>query len=1613
MAETAKTPITQYFRTTPLILIVGNNHTQRVTARACLEICGYHISEAETIQAALDNAKQTPPDLILMDAEIAALDNFAVFQKLRALTKFETAPILVAVPIQDEKTAEKALQAGAADLIVTPFNLPVLENRILNLLKNRQIENRFLSYAHTTPDGIITTDEEGIILFVNEAVIAMFGTTAQELMGVNATTLIPDYFTDLHQETLSQYIATRKPNFSGETVELIGLRKNGEEFPIQLSLTIAEIENQLQFTAIVRDLTLQKKKEFTSQLLQHITKDILSANSSGEIAYAALEGLHKALNLAYASVIFFDKDNQNAWVKACISGEHICPCHREVFPIHHIQDIMEKIEKGQPRSFEDLSRQSNLDEYLHSLHQHGIQSTFHYPLISQGKVFGCTNLSHFKAHAFSQEDQIIAGEAITSMAVALENNRLMEEAEHRAEIMTKLAHIGEDFNRTFTLEKVIEVIGKGGMDLSGCDRAAIYLRVADQTATCPWSENISKDYIQSVLGQLKQVPGGKLMEQTSPILISNINALPENSVLRQLARKEGVQAIALWPLIYKEQVIAAFASYYNTPHNWSKAEQDGLAAFTRQAAIVYENVQLNQRERQYNLELASLYRASDALLSNTSPHLAHLAQTIVETILVEFEHSNCSLFLVDPNENALTRIAVAGPYSQEVSKSMLYLDGSGVVPAAIRSGEIINVPDVNQSAYYMPNWGDSRSELAIPLKDGDKVIGAIDIQHSEINSFSDGDVRVMSSFADQASMAILKSMLIQETQNQANALQTVNQQLHDLNVSLEDRVRQRTYELQVLHELSQEISYTLEYEDLFQQMLNHLYRIVDYDIAVSLLIEDGAPKLYQRLSRPVPPLVAREIQNKLISTFNRMQGVTFGKRDTVTIHNLKNLEDLPAAAEDTPPVNKFNSNFQVPLISRVGNELIGLIYIGSAKENAFTEDSVRLLYTLATQASVIIERLRTLIDVEQQRLESLVEHIPEGLVLLDKNKNIVLANPSGKKYFDQIANIQFGQRLSNLGGVNIETFLSRNKTGLPHEVSIEEHNTRQIFEVESQAIEAGPEAGSWALIIRDVTRERELLHSEQERREELSILYNFSRQLVTTDEKDEVFYSIVYNAVHSLEISFSRLLIQDRSGLHCQAAYQMDGSKLELAPCAASEAVHEIYTRVLEKNRGVTIDQNTPGLSAEDLHSLMLDKVPQLYLAPLIIGEEQIGILELGASPKEDNSLTQDDKKLIIEAFADQSASAIHRALLHEQTEQRLRRLTALRQIDLAISSNIELDMTLSILLEQIKSELNIDAAAILLYNQHTQYLEMVRSSGFRTAGYENITLRLNEGLAGKAAFRRKTVFIPDLTQVKLDPSFRKCIAGEDFTTYYGLSLIVKGGIKGVLEIFNRTPVQTNAEWVAFLETLAGQTAIAVDNAQMFEGLQRSAMEIMLAYDATIEGWARALELRDYETVGHSKRVTKMTETLARAMGIQDENLVNIRRGALLHDIGKMGVPDSILHKPGKLNEEEWEIIRKHPVYAYDMLSSIDFLKPAMDIPHYHHERWDGSGYPKGLKGTDIPLPARIFAIVDAWDALSSDRPYRKAWEAERVIAYLKTEAGALFDPEIVDTFLQVLKNQT
>jgi putative nucleotidyltransferase with HDIG domain len=523
---------------------------------------------------------------------------------------------------------------------------------------------------------------------------------------------------------------------------------------------------------------------------------------------------------------------------------------------------------------------------------------------------------------------------------------------------------------------------------------------------------------------------------------------------------------------------------------------------------------------------------------------------------------------------------------------------------------------------------------------------------------------------------------------------------------------------------------------------------------------------------------------------------------------------------------------------------------------------------------------------------------------------------------------------------------------------------------------------------------------------------------------DELLRMIVTEITQTFHIDKAALFLKDKYRRNYQLAYQT-GTRLSPRISLASDHPLIVWLSIHDhvvNQRDLDTNPNFRSIWGQEKETI--DAIEADIYVPLIAKGELLGFLSLG--PKRSEQLYGSEDKQILLTLSHQVAVAIQNAQLYTTAQQeliqrreaekrlqlQLKRLSALQNINIAITTNIDLQIPLYLLLEQVTDQLDVDAADVLLMDEENQQLFFVAGRGFQTDALKYTKLNIGEGLAGRAAEIMDVVYINDLSEEKTLLKQSPLLEGEGFVAYYGAPLISKGKVQGVLEVFHRSPLKPDEEWENFLHTLTSETAIAVDNALLFRDLEKSNLDLAVAYETTLEGWARTLELRDRETQGHSQRVLDLTLRLARKLGFTDEELVHVQRGALLHDIGKMGVPDHILLKEGTLTEAEWEIMRKHPIYAYEMLSTIPFLRKALDIPYCHHEKWDGSGYPRGLKGEEIPLSARIFAIVDVWDALLSDRPYRKAWTEEKTLEYIKAESGSHFDPMVVDAFMQIQQSE-
>lgn len=369
-----------------------------------------------------------------------------------------------------------------------------------------------------------------------------------------------------------------------------------------------------------------------------------------------------------------------------------------------------------------------------------------------------------------------------------------------------------------------------------------------------------------------------------------------------------------------------------------------------------------------------------------------------------------------------------------------------------------------------------------------------------------------------------------------------------------------------------------------------------------------------------------------------------------------------------------------------------------------------------------------------------------------------------------------------------------------------------------------------------------------------------------------------------------------------------------------------------------------------------------------------------------------------------QSLSEVEQSV-NDYLKDRQSQLGALMGVGRAINSSLGLNRVLEEVMDTL-IELMRAERGFLMLREPTGELVVRIARGIAHVNLEEETFKVSRTIVRRVAESGEAILT---TNAQEDPRFigQVSVAAFQLRSILCAPLKIKDDLIGVIYVDNRARAGIFQENdLGLITAFADQAAVAIDNARLFDDLQAKNRELEEAYQATLEGWVQALDMRDKETVGHTQRVTILTQRLARSMGVSDEELVHITRGALLHDIGKMAISDIILRKPAKLTDEERAVMQKHPEHAYEMLKRIEFLYPAIHIPYCHHEKWDGTGYPRRLKGEEIPFPARIFPVIDVYDALVSDRPYRKAIPVDQVKEMIRMDSGTHFDPQVVEAFL-------
>lgn len=533
----------------------------------------------------------------------------------------------------------------------------------------------------------------------------------------------------------------------------------------------------------------------------------------------------------------------------------------------------------------------------------------------------------------------------------------------------------------------------------------------------------------------------------------------------------------------------------------------------------------------------------------------------------------------------------------------------------------------------------------------------------------------------------------------------------------------------------------------------------------------------------------------------------------------------------------------------------------------------------------------------------------------------------------------------------------------------------------------------YVTICSDISAQKAAQQQLVEYSENLSWLVTLSTELRNAADRQGIFDMLVehLNGIYRTSAVAIAMISDDRRRFIIRAA---SGAWLQY--WRHEFEINDFLGEEILDNTGVYLSSDYSRQTNFPNHTMGLG--PALFM-PLATDGDPLGLLAVGRP--EGSEFSAQEINLLC-SIGEIAGIAIHRVKLLEDIERRLKYREILRNINMAVAGSLDFGVVLQIALKAMIEQLEVSAAMLLEPNYPMKELVLIGSEGF--GGEEERQAALARALdhsrqaleLGRPVIMAGEQGATPAVDAKRDPCMQ-CIP-----------LIAKGRARGVLCAFYGADKALDPEWSEVLGLLGKQLAIAMDNASLFNELQQEHEQLLHAYDATLEGWARALALREKETEEHSRAVVDLTLKVARHMGLRGDDLVALRRGALLHDIGKIAIPDSVLLKEGPLTEEEWQIMRKHPEYAHTLLAPVRYLREALDIPYSHHERWDGSGYPRGLKGEEIPLDARIFSVVDVYDALTRDRKYKKGWAEDEALSYIREKKGSEFDPVVVNAFLEV-----
>ncbi|CAG0971563.1 partial Cyclic di-GMP phosphodiesterase response regulator RpfG, partial [Anaerolineales bacterium] len=1261
------------------------------------------------------------------------------------------------------------------------------------------------------------------------------------------------------------------------------------------------------------------------------------------------------------------------------------------------------------------------DRFTHFEETSYIRGWMAIPLFVTDEIIGFLNLDSRTPNFFNEEHASIAQTFANQAAIAMENARLFQEEKRRSKIIEAMANIANEIALTQELTPALEKIAQHTLTLLNALSVAVYLLQEDkQTIKIIAAQGKYREELLSHTIKIEEGITGNIIAIGKPEIVNDISKDTRRVTVPGTPIEEAsFETMMSAPLILHGTSIGAINVWrLKTNGLFDNSELNFLVSIAHQASISIESMRLFEETKRRAQEAAAIAEVGRDIsatlqLDNVLERIAMYAKVLLNT-------ETSAVYLSEPG--ILRAIATIGMEADEIKNDPVQI-GKGILGqiALHQAGEIVNnsIDDPRATAIKGTEIGMYEHIMGAPILSKDYLTGLLVVWRTGIEKeFKEADLIFLRSLAQQAAVAIENARLFE----------------------LEYHRRKQA---EILSQATSALANTLDINSLYENILDWLQKIAPYDSASIMLHNGDVERLVAKRNLP-----ERFQIGQVFPMTPKWQQVAESRKPYI-------LED----AQQSEYFEKWEGSAYIHgwmcLAMYTQEKLIGFINLDSETLGIFTEEHGILAQTFANQAAAAIENAR-LFQLEQKRrkdaeiirqaatiltslldLPSLHEAILEWLYRITPYDSATIFELEGNR-----VHIAAARGLSHLENLLSQTFSAdnilcriMNETFEP--LIIEDCEVDSRFErwgdIEGVRGWMGVPMIARGQVIGYITLDSHIPNAYTQ--SDAIAAQTFAHQAATSLENSRLFtetkqrleelevvsrISFSLRAAHDTQEMLPILLDEIKTSMDTDSAaiWLYDIGNNELVSQATAGHFDVLRNQNFKPGDGIVGTVYSNGVihvSPSPYNDLLAVPEDNRFfgdnrsgiVVPIRTTTEIIGALAIALTAP--HKIKPHQTRLLT-TIAEIAGNAIYRSNLYQRSEEQIQRLTTLRELDTAIASSLDLRITLSILTEHLIKKMKASAVTVLVFNPHSQTFDYYAAAGFKNRENLRAPLNLVDGMAGQILLSRRALYIKDVDEETSLISFKQ-LKSEQFRSYYAIPLFSKGVTRGILEIYFRQPFSPSTEWIEFVHTLAEQAVIAIDNAQLFENLQHTNQELSLAYDTTLEGWGKALELRDKETQGHTQRVTGLTLELARQMGIPEPELLQIRRGCLLHDIGKMGVPDNILHKKGTLTEEELSEMRKHPQYAYDMLYPIEYLRPALDIVYCHHEWWDGSGYPQSLKGEEIPLSARIFAVIDVWDALSSDRPYRHAWDREKIIEYIRGLSGKQFDPQVVDAFFVMLED--